>query len=349
MGWERVRGHDAVIDTFRAAFTRGRFGQAYLLLGPAGVGKRIFALELAKALLCEKSPGPLAACGACPACAQVEAGTHPDLFRVRTPKDKHELPIDEIRAFSSQMAMKPTRGSRKIGIVEDADDFNQESANAFLKTLEEPPPGSVLLLRATNIDQQLPTILSRSQVVRFSALPADDLRAILREHDIDDAAKIERLVKLAGGSAGQALALNDEEFWNLRQTLLNGITSPRPNFHSLTEAWKAYYEGAGKESRGQRLRVARPSLPCGNAATGPPARTRRGDIGPRRRRRGQVAALRRPPRPRAASRTHRQVHRSRLQNRSPRHDDPRRGIGAGAVRGPRAGRMMPLGRPASTR
>ncbi|HXD88563.1 MAG TPA: hypothetical protein VN641_18885 [Urbifossiella sp.] len=256
MGWERVRGHDAVIDTFRAAFTRGRFGQAYLLLGPAGVGKRIFALELAKALLCEKSPGPLAACGACPACAQAEAGTHPDLFRVRTPKDKHELPIDEIRAFSSQMAMKPTRGSRKIGIVEDADDFNQESANAFLKTLEEPPPGSVLLLRATNIDQQLPTILSRSQVVRFSALPADDLRAILREHDIDDAAKIERLVKLAGGSAGQALALNDEEFWNLRQTLLNGITSPRPNFHSLTEAWKAYYEGAGKESRGQRLRVA---------------------------------------------------------------------------------------------
>src|SRR6185312_10417779 len=256
MGWERVRGHDAVIDTFRAAFTRGRFGQAYLLLGPAGVGKRIFALELAKALLCEKSPGPLAACGACPACAQVEAGTHPDLFRVRTPKDKHELPIDEIRAFCSQMAMKPTRGMRKIGIVEDADDFNQESANAFLKTLEEPPPGSVLLLRATNIDQQLPTILSRSQVVRFSALPADDLRAILREHDIDDAAKIERLVKLAGGSAGQALALNDEEFWNLRQTLLNGITSPRPNFHSLTEAWKAYYEGAGKESRGQRLRVA---------------------------------------------------------------------------------------------
>src|SRR5438067_7998238 len=123
MSWSRIRGHDAVIESFRSAFTRGRLGQAYLLLGPEGVGKRLFALELAKALLCEKPPAPLTACDQCNACAQVEAGTHPDVFRVRTPKDKHELPIDEIRAFCAQMAMKATRGTRKIGIVEDADDF----------------------------------------------------------------------------------------------------------------------------------------------------------------------------------------------------------------------------------
>ncbi|HEY3787723.1 MAG TPA: DNA polymerase III subunit delta' [Urbifossiella sp.] len=256
MGWERIRGHEAVVESFRTAFTRGRFGQAYLLLGPEGVGKRLFALELAKALLCEKSPAPLTACDHCPACAQVEAGTHPDVFRVRTPKDKHELPIDEIRAFCTQMAMKPSRGSRKIGIVEDADDFNQESANAFLKTLEEPAAGSVLLLRASSIDRQLPTILSRSQIVRFGPLKPDDLGAILRQHDIDDPEKIERLVKLSGGSVGQALALNDEEFWNLRQTLLNGLTSPRLNVASLVDSWKNYYEAAGKETRGQRLRTS---------------------------------------------------------------------------------------------
>ena len=178
MSWEQIRGHEKVVETFRAAFTRGRLGQAYLFVGPDGIGKRLFALQLAKSLLCENPPSPLETCYRCPACAQVEAGTHPDVFRVRTPDGKHELPVEVIREFCGQMAMKPTRGSKKIGIVDDADDFNEESANAFLKTLEEPPPGSVLILLATSIDRQLPTILSRSQVVRFSPLQPEALRAI---------------------------------------------------------------------------------------------------------------------------------------------------------------------------
>lgn len=256
MSWQRVRGHEAAVEQFRSAFTRGRLGQAYLLVGPEGVGKRLFALELAKALLCEKPPAPLTACDHCPSCAQVEAGTHPDVFRVRTPKDKHELPVEEIRAFCAQMAMKPTRGTRKIGIVEDADDFNEESANAFLKTLEEPPVGSVLLLRATSLDRQLPTILSRCQVVRFRPLKPDELGEILAKNGVNDPVKRERLVKLSGGSPGRALALGDDEFWTVRQSLLGGLTSTRPSFGSLAETWKNYYEAAGKETRGQRLRAS---------------------------------------------------------------------------------------------
>jgi len=256
MAWDRIRGHQPVVDSFRTAFNRGRFGQAYLFVGPEGIGKRLFARELAKAMLCEKPPAPLTACNHCSACAQVEAGTHPDLFRVHTPSGKHELPIDEIRAFCAQMAMKPSRGSRKVGIVDDADDFNDESANAFLKTLEEPPPGSVLVLLATTIERQLPTILSRSQIVRFSPLPSDDLRAVLAEHEIADPAQRDRLVRLAGGSPGKALALNDEEFGNVRSALIDGLTAARPNFNALADTWRSYYEGAGKETRGQRLRVS---------------------------------------------------------------------------------------------
>jgi DNA polymerase III subunit delta' len=154
------------------------------------------------------------------------------------------------------MAMKPSRGSRKVGIVEDADDFNDESANAFLKTLEEPPPGSVLLLLATSIDRQLPTILSRSQIVRFSPLSSENLRAVLAEHEIADSAQLDRLIRLAGGSPGKALALNDEEFWNVRRAIIEGLTSARPTFNALAETWRNYYEGAGKETRGQRLRVS---------------------------------------------------------------------------------------------
>src|SRR5947207_10201823 len=196
MSWDRIRGHDAVRHTFQTAFARGRLGQAYLFVGPDGVGKRLFARELAKALLCDRPPAPLTACDHCPSCTQVEAGTHPDVFSVRTPEDKHDLPIDLMREFCARMALKPTRGGRKVGIVEDADDFNESSANSFLKTLEEPPPGSLLILLATSIDRQLPTILSRCQVVRFAPLGPADLSAVLAEQGVEDAAQRERLVRL---------------------------------------------------------------------------------------------------------------------------------------------------------
>lgn len=256
MSWERVRGHDAARLTFHTAFTRGRFGQAYLLVGPDGIGKRCFAIELAKALLCEHTPTPLTACDHCPACVQVEAATHPDVFRLRTPDGKHELPVELMREFCTQMALKPARGSRKIGIIEDADDFNEESANSFLKTLEEPPPGSVLLLIATSTERQLPTILSRCQVVRFSPLRHDDLRAVLTANGITDDAQLTRLIRLANGSVGRALALTDPAIDEVRRKLIIGLTDRRPDFRALAETWSHFYEEAGKETALQRQRVS---------------------------------------------------------------------------------------------
>jgi DNA polymerase-3 subunit delta' len=208
MSWERVRGQEAARQQCATALERGRLGQAYLLVGPEGVGKRLFARELAKSLLCEKPPGPMQACDRCPGCAQVEVGTHPDVLSLRTPEGKHELPVDSVREFCAQFARKPTRGARKIGVVEDADDFNEESANSFLKTLEEPPPGSLLVLLATGTDRQLSTILSRCQVVRFAPLSEADIAAILEASGVGDAAKRARLARLASGSAGRALALD---------------------------------------------------------------------------------------------------------------------------------------------
>lgn len=256
MAWDQIRGHDAARHTFTTAFDRGRFGQAYLFVGPDGIGKRRFAQELAKALLCEHPPTRLTACDHCPACAQVAADTHPDVFTLRTPPDKHELPIDDMRAFCARMAMKPARGGRKVGIVEDADDFNAASANCFLKTLEEPPPGSVLILLAMGTDRQLPTILSRCQVVRFAPLKPDDLRAVLMEQGVEDAAQLNQLVRLGGGSVSQALALNDEAFWEVRRELVHGLIAPRPNFTKLAETWAKFNADAGAETAGQRLRAS---------------------------------------------------------------------------------------------
>jgi len=256
MSWDRIRGHNAARDTFRAAHGRGRLAHAYLLVGPEGVGKRLFALELAKALLCEKPPGPLAACDYCPGCTQVEAGTHPDLHAVRTPEGKHELPVDEIRDFCEKLARKPARGGNVVGIVEDADDFNAESANSFLKTLEEPPSGAILLLIATGAAHVLSTILSRCQLVRFSTLSTGDVEAVLTEHGVDDAARRERLARLSGGSVGRALAIDDESIGRVRDELVAGITADRPNFSRLAATWQEFYEEAGKDTALQRMRVS---------------------------------------------------------------------------------------------
>jgi DNA polymerase-3 subunit delta' len=255
MSWARVRGHGAVLESFRVALANGRFGQAYLFVGPPGVGKHLFARQLAKALLCERPPAPLESCDQCPACDQVEADIHPDVFSVRTADGKHELSVEEIIEFNRRVAMKAQVGKRRVGIVVDADDFNISSANKFLKTLEEPPIGTVLLLLATSIDRQLPTILSRSQIVRFGPLPNGDLRAILKESGVEDAT-LERLVRLADGSPGRALAMNGDEFWNLRQTLLDGLLSTRPNVPGLVEMWENWFKAGGKETREHRLRVS---------------------------------------------------------------------------------------------
>jgi DNA polymerase-3 subunit delta' len=256
MSWDQIRGHDAARQQLLAALRRGRLGHAYLFVGPDGVGKRRFATEFAKALLCEAPPAEFAACDHCPACAQVAAVTHPDFAVVRKPDDKLEMPVEVMREACAALGLKPVRGGRKITVVEDADDFNEESANCFLKTLEEPPPGAVLILLATSVERQLPTVQSRCQVVRFHPLSSADLKLVLIDHQITDPAVRDRAARLSGGSPGRALALADEELWQFRQTLLAALAATRPDPVTLAAKMWEHVEAAGKESRDQRERAS---------------------------------------------------------------------------------------------
>src|SRR5581483_1605432 len=171
MSWQRIVGHDHWIEAFTRVARRHRLAHAYLFVGPAGVGKRMFAEELAKALLCEQNDSNaadfiLAACDRCDACLQVEARTHPDFFLVARPEEKNEIPVESMRALCGSFGLKPARGKGKIAILDDADDLNEESANCFLKTLEEPPPRSIFFLIGTSVERQMATVVSRCQVVR---------------------------------------------------------------------------------------------------------------------------------------------------------------------------------------
>lgn len=259
ISWHAIRGHDDVVESLRRTLQQGRFPHALLFVGPEGVGKHTFARTLAQALLCEKSePSALDPCQTCPSCLQVKARRHPDVLEVGRPEDKHELPIKVIRELCIELGLKPARGSRKVAIVDDADDLNDEAANAFLKTLEEPPDGSVLVLIGTSAELQLETIVSRCRVVRFEPLPEAELAAVLREQGVaSDPAAAARLASLGEGSVGRARGLANPDLEHFRRGFIDDLGSPR-GFDPAALALRlgAFAKDAGKESVDQRDRAS---------------------------------------------------------------------------------------------
>lgn len=262
MSWKLVRGHEAQVRGFQRVIRRNRLAHAYLFTGPPGVGKRLFARELARTLLCERaydpgSPGDKLpdACDECPACLQVEADTHPDFIVVKRPEDALEFPIEVMRDLCGRFALKPARGQGKVAVIDDADDLNEESANCFLKTLEEPPPRSVIVLIGSSPDRQLPTIVSRCQVVNFAPLPAEIVRELLAGDNLQPA-RLDQLVALSGGSPGVARALADPELWKFRRKLVDGLGAKKVDTVSLSKTLTSFVEEAGKESAAQRARAS---------------------------------------------------------------------------------------------
>jgi DNA polymerase-3 subunit delta' len=141
-----------------------------------------------------------------------------------------------------------------VVVVDDADDLNEESASCFLKTLEEPPVGSVLILIGSSPDRQLATIVSRCQVIRFAPLPTDLVEDLLAKNGIQDAWR-SRLADLSGGSPGVALGLADPELWSFRRRLIDGLAERPIDAIGLGRAWAEFVEAAGKESAPQRGRA----------------------------------------------------------------------------------------------
>lgn len=266
MSWQGIEGHDAVVEQFRRALTRGRLASTFLFVGPPGVGKRAFARQLAKTLLCSESPPErMAPCGRCPSCQQVDARTHPDLFEIAKPEDRSFIPIklligeDESRmkeGLCHDISLKPFMGGRRIAILDDAEYLNAEGANCLLKTLEEPPPQSVLILIAASAESILPTIRSRSQIIRFAPLPQDVLAQLILKLEIaDDSKQAQRLGEYSGGSLHRARELADPELWTFRRDLLAQLAPANGDSPALAKSVIAFVEAAGKEAPPRRARL----------------------------------------------------------------------------------------------
>jgi len=256
MSWSSILGQDEALRRLRTSFARGRLAHAFAFVGPEGIGKRLFALELAKAFLCEASPAALTACDRCAACSLVAAETHPDFHVARKPEEKSELPVEAIRTILHKLGLKPTRGHGSVVLVENADDFNEESANAFLKTLEEPPNGTEIVLLSTGIERLLPTIRSRVQVVPFRPLSPTMMDELLTQRGIDDLGRRKLLIETCSGSVGRATALDHPAVWAFREALIAQLRAEHCNPVQLARLWMEFAESAGKEVPAQRARAA---------------------------------------------------------------------------------------------
>lgn len=263
MIWDSIRGHGDRVDWFRRTLRRGRLSHAYVFAGPDGVGKRLFARTLAQCLFCQRHTNEeLLACGECSACKQVMAETHPDLHEVCRKAGKSEFTIDIFlgppenrgrEGLCYDLSRLPMAADRKIAIIDDAAAMNAESANAFLKTLEEPPPKALIILIADNLDALLPTIRSRCQTVRFDPLSSRDIAELLVQQEmVSEPTEAAVLAELSGGSMTVAAQLLDPTLRELRDALYQQLASREFQSCSLAETLTSGLEAIGGDAATQR-------------------------------------------------------------------------------------------------
>lgn len=265
---KNVVGHQTVKDRFAVALNRDRLPSTFLFVGPEGIGKKTFAIALAKALLCESNDSSsLEACGQCEGCTLMDAGNHPDFELVQKRKDKAYLLIEQFigvkdrrnqEGMCHNISLTPFRGGRKIAVIDDADFFNQESANCLLKTLEEPPPRSVLIMIGTSEQKQLSTIRSRSQIVHFHPLSTDEVKQVLNTLDTSEIeASSDEMAQQSSGSLQVLQQYREEGLLDFKSQFLSKLASCETMTQGFPKELIGFVDQAGKDAakRRQRLRL----------------------------------------------------------------------------------------------
>lgn len=221
--WQKIVGHAWAVEMLAGAIQHERIGHAYLITGPAQVGKTTLAITFTMALNCESDDAR--PCGTCRACTLIAAGRHPDVSMVEpmiSKRGKKTLKIDMMRDLQRKLQLAAIEARHKVGIITEFDAANTNAANAFLKTLEEPPGDTVLILTATEADGLLDTIKSRCRVVGIRPIPTPQIQQALvtRWHVAADQAHL--LAHLANGRLGWAVNASQDP--TLIQTRLDQLS-----------------------------------------------------------------------------------------------------------------------------
>ena len=221
LSFKDILGQDSAVLFLKNSCENGLTSHAFIFAGQAGVGKKLAAVNFAKALNCTASGEK--PCDTCVSCRKIDASNHPDIFLLKPEKESSSLGIDKVREIIKNVGLKPYESKKKVYIIDDSASLTLEAQNALLKTVEEPPSDSVIIFIAERPDDLLPTIGSRCQVLKFFPLKAEDIRGILVSvYKLDDT-QARVLSRLSAGSLAMALKLNDGKFFDKRSGLIKGL------------------------------------------------------------------------------------------------------------------------------
>lgn len=220
LGLDSIIGHSKPKKLLREAAAKNKLAHAYLFRGPGGVGKKRTAVALASYLNCKKTREE-DACSHCSSCRKFFSGNHPDLIIVQP--DGAAIKIGQVRELKHQLTFPPLEASVRVVILEDVNTMRREAANSLLKTLEEPTPGSLLILTADLSGDVLPTILSRCQVIPFGPLDYGEMAQVLMLEDNLEESEALALAAVAEGSLGRAKSLLQGELLALRQEVIDEL------------------------------------------------------------------------------------------------------------------------------
>ncbi|MDD5019087.1 MAG: DNA polymerase III subunit delta' [Candidatus Omnitrophica bacterium] len=217
MSFKEILGQEKALALLKSAVLGKRMSHAYIFVGPAGVGKSKAAINFAKLLVCQ-DPRQAEPCDVCSSCRKAQVAGHPDI-QVLSPEGQF-IKIDAVREACRRLSLRGFESSRKVLIVSDGGALNDESANALLKTLEEPSADTVIIILAASLKAVVPTIASRCQKIVFSSLQESVVRDILRkDYQIAEDEAL-YLARISGGCMETALRFSKEKVFSYKNRLV---------------------------------------------------------------------------------------------------------------------------------
>ncbi|MDR1921313.1 MAG: hypothetical protein LBS31_06160 [Candidatus Adiutrix sp.] len=247
MGWGLL-GLEGVTGKLAAMIAGGRLPHALIFTGPRGAGKRSLGLALARALNCENPDAADRPCGQCPPCLKIDRGVHPDVRTLAPSGRSRQIKMEDVQALRAETAFRPYEGRAKVFIVSEADRLNSDSGNALLKTLEEPPPDSILILTSASESEVMATIVSRCLRLRLPPLAYDLMLSAIEEKRDLTGPVAGLLAVLAAGALGPALNLDPDETWR-DWSEMDAAMGAAPAPARLEAAWRWVEARCGDEEK----------------------------------------------------------------------------------------------------
>jgi len=224
MSFKIIKGQDRAINILKTQMLNKRIPCGYLFSGAEGIGKFLTARTFAKAINCIKQMPD--SCDDCPSCLKIDKGGHPDVHIVDLPDDTPEsdtIKIEQIRQINKEVGLKPYEGRKKVFIINDAHRLTIDAQNAVLKTLEEPPIDTLIILVSSKPDLLFKTIISRCQIIKFSTLKRKELKDIIkRDYGLSDTVA-HFLAYFCEGRIGAALKLIDTDIFRQKNIIIDSF------------------------------------------------------------------------------------------------------------------------------